>query len=98
MDQRGFSECDLREGRYNAIFHLVTAAQGAEKYYTLENNEARTESASEARGVDQATRKAWVGHPKLHVFDNTSDFEGKLQRHHPCYGILSALKCLKNII
>lgn len=24
-----------REGRYNAVFHLVTAAEGAEKYYSL---------------------------------------------------------------
>ena len=25
----------MREGRYNAIFHLVTAADGAERWYTL---------------------------------------------------------------
>ncbi len=34
----------LREGRYDAVFHLVTAAQGAERFYTLENNEARSET------------------------------------------------------
>ena len=28
-------------GHYDAIFHLVTAADGAEKFYTLANNKAR---------------------------------------------------------
>jgi predicted ATPase len=72
--------CELREGRYNAIFHLVTAAEGAQKYYTLENNEVRHESPEEARRVDGLTRSAWLGHPKLSIFDNSTDFEGKLQR------------------
>jgi len=35
--------------RYSSICHLVTAADGAAKYYTLENNEARTETREEAR-------------------------------------------------
>ena len=34
--------------RYIGIFHLVTAADGAEEYYTLENNNARTEDLSTA--------------------------------------------------
>lgn len=74
------SESELREGRYNAVFHLVTAAEGAERYYTLENNAVRTETPEKARRVDVLTRTAWVGHPKLCVFDNSTDFEGKLQR------------------
>jgi len=80
MQQRGYRECDLREGRYNAVFHLISAAHGAEEFYTLENNEARYEGLEEAREQDEATRKVWVGHPKLCVFDNSTDFEGKLQR------------------
>ena len=32
-----------REGRYDAVFHLVTAANGAEPFYTLDNNLARSE-------------------------------------------------------
>ena len=72
--------CVLREGRYNAVFHLVTAAEGAEKFYSLENNEVRTETPEEARAVDVKTRDAWIGHPRLCVFDNSTNFEGKLQR------------------
>ena len=74
------SSCHIREGRYNAVFHMVTAAEGAEKYYTLENNLARTETPETARKLDKMTQVAWVGHPKLFVFDNSTDFEGKLQR------------------
>ena len=71
---------EVRDQRYNAVFHLVTAAQGAERYYTLENNVVRTETVAEARDQDEKTRMAWLGHPKLCVFDNSTDFEGKLER------------------
>ena len=71
---------ELREGRYNAVFHLVTAAEGAEQYYTLENNAARTEPPELARKLDKMTSDAWVGHPNLKIFDNSTDFETKMQR------------------
>lgn len=71
---------ELREGRYNAVFHLVTAAEGAEQYYTLENNAVRTETPELARELDHMTRNAWVGHQNLRIFDNSTDFETKLQR------------------
>eukprot|EP00815_Leptocylindrus_aporus_P009881 CAMPEP_0116057664 /NCGR_PEP_ID=MMETSP0322-20121206/4743_1 /TAXON_ID=163516 /ORGANISM="Leptocylindrus danicus var. apora, Strain B651" /LENGTH=350 /DNA_ID=CAMNT_0003541713 /DNA_START=135 /DNA_END=1184 /DNA_ORIENTATION=- len=74
------SVVDLREQRYNAVFHLVTAADGAEEFYTLENNVVRTEGLEEARVQDAKTRTAWLGHPKMCVFDNSTDFEGKLER------------------
>jgi len=81
LKRRGVKNvCELREGRYNAVFHLITAAEGAEKFYTLENNEVRTETPEEARTVDGKTRNAWIGHPKLCVLDNSTNFEGKLQR------------------
>ena len=37
----GGSEIAFRDN-YDAVFHLVTAAKGAEKFYTLSNNQART--------------------------------------------------------
>lgn len=78
--KRGISATEIREGRYNAVFHLVSAADGAEPFYTLDNNLARTETPEEARALDNLTRKAWVGHPKLFVMDNSTDFEGKLNK------------------
>lgn len=71
---------ELREGRYNAVFHLVTAAEGAEQFYTLENNAVRTETPELARELDDMTRNAWVGHPNLKIFDNSTGFEKKMQR------------------
>jgi hypothetical protein len=38
------------------VIHLVTAAIGAEKYYTTENNAARTETKEEARALDIKVR------------------------------------------
>ena len=70
---------ELREGRYNAVYHLVTAAEGAEQFYTLENNAVRTETPELARELDNMTRTAWVGHPNLKIFDNSTGFEEKLQ-------------------
>jgi len=70
-----------REELYSAVFHLVTAASGAEEFYTLENNRARYEKTfEEARETDAATLQAWLGHPRLRIIDNSTDFEGKCRR------------------
>lgn len=72
------TEADLRDD-YDAVFHLTTAAKGAEEFYTLENNAARYESAEEARVLDDKFIAAWTGHPYLRVVDNRSDFEDKMR-------------------
>ena len=66
--------------RYNAVFHLVTAADGAEEYYTTKNNTARKESVEEAKILDKKCIAAWNGHPHLRVIDNSTDFETKINR------------------
>lgn len=48
---KGLDPLRIREGRYDAVFHLVTAALGAESYYSLMNNSTRTESPEFAREV-----------------------------------------------
>ncbi|MBQ4625157.1 MAG: AAA family ATPase [Clostridia bacterium] len=75
----GQTEVELRDG-YDAIFHLVTAARGAEAYYTTQNNTARTETPAEARELDDRVIAAWTGHPHLRVIDNSTDFAGKIKR------------------
>ena len=75
----GHSEVELRDG-YDAVFHLVTAARGAEDAYTLANNSARTETLEQARELDDKLISAWTGHPHLRIIDNSTDFEDKLQR------------------
>jgi len=74
----GMSVPELRDARYDAVVHLVTAANGAEPHYVCDTE--RKESPAEARALDEATRDAWVGHPHLHVVDNSTGFEEKKQR------------------
>lgn len=75
----GSTEVQLRD-RYGAVFHLVTAAKGAEQFYTTANNAARYETVNEAIAVDDKLIAAWTGHPHLRVIDNSVNFEDKLKR------------------
>ena len=50
------SEVELRD-QYDAVFHLVTAAKGAEEFYTTANNNARTETVEEAAAMESTTRR-----------------------------------------
>ena len=65
---------------YDAVFHLVTAAKGKEDFYTLDNNNARTETKEQARVLDDKIISAWTGHPHFRIIDNSTDFEEKLER------------------
>ena len=75
----GCNEVELRDN-YGAVFHMVTAAKGAEEFYTTANNTARTESVEQAAQLDDKLIAAWTGHPHLRIIDNASDFESKLKR------------------
>lgn len=73
------NEVALRD-QYDAVFHLVTAAKGAEEFYTTANNTARTETVAEASALDDKLIAAWTGHPHFRVIDNSTAFEGKMKR------------------
>ena len=75
----GANEVELRDN-YDAVFHLVTAAKGAEAFYTTANNQARTETPEQAIALDEKLIAAWTGHPHLRIIDNTTDFEAKMKR------------------
>lgn len=85
LAQRNMTISDVFS-RYDAVLHLVTAADGAEEYYqwndpskdTIGNNAARSEPPEIARELDLKTRNAWVGHPHLRIFDNKVSFEEKV--------------------
>jgi len=79
LESLGCNEVELRDN-YDAVFHLVTAAKGAEKYYTTANNSARTETVEQAAALDDKLIAAWTGHPHLRIIDNTTDFEDKMIR------------------
>ena len=75
----GCNEVELRDG-YDAVFHLVTAAKGAEQFYTTANNAARTETVEQAAALDDKLIAAWTGHPHLRIIDNATGFEDKLKK------------------
>lgn len=75
----GTNEVELRDN-YDAVFHLVTAAKGAEEFYTTENNSARTETPEEASALDDRLISAWTGHPHLRIIDNSTNFDKKMKR------------------
>ena len=70
----------LRDDRYDAVLHLVSAADGAERYYTTANNRERTEGLELARMLDKKIINAWTGHPHLRVINNDDDFDRKINR------------------
>ena len=72
-------------GRYDAVLHLVSAADGAEEYYNTVTNAQRYEKADEAgralaRELDKKTFSAWKGHPHLRLIQSDLDFEKKMQQ------------------
>jgi predicted ATPase len=70
----------LREGRYDGVAHLITTAVGAMEHYNNANNRMRSEKPEEARKIDETLQQAWLGHPHVALFDNSTNFAGKLQR------------------
>ncbi len=79
LEYIGINKVELRDN-YDAVFHLVTAAKGAEQFYTTENNSARIETAEQATVLDDKIIAAWTGHPHFRVIDNSVDFEQKMTR------------------
>ncbi|XP_064612179.1 TRPL translocation defect protein 14-like [Liolophura sinensis] len=79
--KNSWNEVEMRDTRYNQVIHMVTAAKGAEAFYTTAH-ETRYEDLDMARRLDDLASQAWVGHPYFDVIDNenNTDFEVKLNR------------------
>ena len=75
----GTSSEQLR-ARYDAVLHLVSAADGAERFYTTANNAERTEGLELARELDKKVIQAWSEHPHLRVINNHENFDTKINR------------------
>lgn len=72
LSEMGLSEASLRDERYDCVVHLVSCAKDAEQYYTLLNNNTRSEGMALARELDERIMNAWNGHASLQVIDNKS--------------------------
>ncbi|KAA0177079.1 hypothetical protein FNF27_01409 [Cafeteria roenbergensis] len=75
------AQARMRDERYDAVIHLVTAADGAPEHYTTANNTTRTETVDQAIAVDCAIRDAWLGSPAHRIVGNGhGGFEAKMDR------------------
>lgn len=81
LDRIQQTDVNIRDS-YDAVFHLVSAANGAPEIYlkNKENNPARTETLEQAVELDNKLISAWTGHPHLRVIDNSTGFESKMKR------------------
>jgi hypothetical protein len=80
MKTNHWNNVELRDNRYNQIIHMVSAAKGAEEFYSIEDHSCRSEGVELARELDSNAAASWVGHPYFDVIDNSTDFEGKIRR------------------
>ena len=81
LKRNSYSDNRLKT-RYDAVIHMVTAADGAVEAFLAnrENNKARYEDVNGAIAADKMLIKVWTGHPHLRVIDNSTNFEEKISR------------------
>lgn len=84
MAANNWNAIELRDNRYNQIIHMVSAANGAEDFYSVEEHACRSEDVALAQELDYKSAAAWVGHPYFDVIDNSTDFETKMNRMIEC--------------
>uniref|UniRef100_A0A6A7G682 TRPL translocation defect protein 14 isoform X3 n=1 Tax=Hirondellea gigas TaxID=1518452 RepID=A0A6A7G682_9CRUS len=80
VDENGWTTVGLRDSRYDCVVHLVSAADGAPKFYTTHDGSVRTETPELARELDCKIQNAWIGHPYLSIINNDTDFKKKIDR------------------
>lgn len=80
LKNNNWNNVTLRDARYDQVIHLVSAAQGAEEFYTTSNNHTRMEPVEYARKLDRITQQAWVGHPYVDIIETCTNFNQKVRR------------------
>lgn len=76
LNELNLTEIDIFK-RYDLVLHLVSAAIGAESYYTIANNKARNESLDEAKIQERKNKEAYNGFPYIYYFGNETSFDEK---------------------
>jgi len=77
LSHNGWSDQSLLS-RYDMVLHLVSAADGAEAFYTTANNVTRVETPEQARTLDRSMIRVWGRHPRHVIVRNTGGFDEKL--------------------
>ena len=78
LKERNLNEVELRDA-YDAVFHLVTSASGAEEYFLIDDP-LRDNLIEEAKRIDDQIINAWTGHKYFRVIDNRSTFQNKMKQ------------------
>ena len=78
LKERNLNEVELRDS-YDAVFHLVTSANGAEEYFLIDDP-LRDGLIEEAKRIDDQIINAWTGHKYFRVIDNRSTFQNKMKQ------------------
>ena len=78
LKERNLNEIELRDS-YDAVFHLVTSASGAEEYFLIDDP-LRDNLIEEAKRIDDQIINAWTGHKYFRVIDNRSTFQNKMKQ------------------
>ena len=78
LKERKLNEVELRDA-YDAVFHLVTSASGAEEYFLIDAP-LRDNLIEEAKRIDDQIINAWTGHKYFRVIDNRSTFQNKMKQ------------------
>lgn len=82
LDNEGWTTQYLRDKRYDNVIYMITAADGAEEFYSLANNVARHETAEQAKALDARTLIGWEGHSSITILRNNKGetFEDKITK------------------
>ncbi|OGL65160.1 hypothetical protein A3B21_00275 [Candidatus Uhrbacteria bacterium RIFCSPLOWO2_01_FULL_47_24] len=88
IKKHGWNFEELRDS-YDLVVHMVTAAEGAEKFYNLDMP-ARYAGLEEARWNEKNLRAIWQGHPNIRIIENPASFEQKMK--HAFEAVCSFLK------
>lgn len=73
LEEERWNYTTIRDKRYDEVIFMVTAAKGAEKFYTLQGNVARHEGLEIAQKLDENTLNGWAQHPRLNIVPNYED-------------------------
>lgn len=79
INENDLSMHKIRDSRYDLVIHISSAANGAEDFYNLSNNKARSEHLDLARDLDKKLEEAWIDHPNfVQINNNFTSFEDKI--------------------
>lgn len=99
LEEEGWTMNYLCNERYDMVIHLVTAASGADEFYTMENNAARSEGKEEAIELDKKIQQQWMSHPNFVIIDNSKKgFEKKINRVLDVVGQAAGVKMTPKVV